>query len=72
MHKKTVGGQIMIALLITNEEELEKIKEKLNIDPKDIRLPGLYYEFQGNCIVKDIEYKDQLEFFGYIIARPIL
>ena len=61
----------MIALLITNEEELEKVKEKLNIDPEDIRLPGLYYEFQGTCMIRDVKYKEQLECFGYIIAKPI-
>lgn len=61
----------MIALLITNEEELEKVKGKLNVNPEDIRLPGLYYEFLGSCVVRNVKYKEQLELFGYIVAKVI-
>lgn len=61
----------MVALIIETEEELEELRQKVEIDDEDVKLPGLYYEHLGEWYTRylyDAEFMSQC---GYVIAKPV-
>lgn len=61
----------MVALIIETEEDLKALRQKVEIDDEDVKLPGLYYEHLGEWYTRylyDTEFMSQC---GYVIAKPV-
>ena len=60
----------MIALEIMTEQEFKAVEKDMDVDKRDIKIPGLYYEHMDTWYVRDVYDANMLKDFGYIIARP--
>lgn len=61
----------MVALIIEDEKELNTLREKVEINDEDVKMPGLYYEHMGEWYSKYLYDAGMLNEFGYVLARPL-
>lgn len=61
----------MVALIIETEKELEALKQKVEIDEEEIKIPGLYYEHLGEWYSRYLYDTDFMSQCGYVIAKPV-